>query len=79
MNKAVASGTNPVTWLVRRIAADLAECSYAQRRMLQLQTAPDRYVTDPDAAPENYDEFLFRTSGVLEHEASARARAHSRR
>ena len=73
--------------IIRRIArstADvIAECSYAQRRMTQLHLAGDRYVPDPDAAPETYAEFMFRTSGWLQHEPSAkvraaRARTHSR-
>jgi hypothetical protein len=46
----------------------------AQRLMLVLRNAPDRFVTDPGAAPDTYDEFLARTSGPLLHEASARRR-----
>jgi hypothetical protein len=68
--------------LAHTIAAVVAECNYAQRRMQQLQAAPDRYLTEPDAAPQDYAEFLFRTSGWLQHEPSARARgarAHGRR
>jgi hypothetical protein len=61
--------------LARRIAAVLAECRYAQRRMAVLRTAADKYSSQPDKAPDNYAEFLFRTSGVLLHEPSARARA----
>lgn len=64
--------------LARRICAVIAECNYAQRRMIELRTAPDRYLFDPDAAPATYAEFLYRTSGVLQHEPSARARARSR-
>ena len=63
--------------LARRIGAVIAECAYAQRRMAELATAPDRYFFEPDAAPETYAEFLYRTSGVLQHEPSARARARS--
>jgi len=61
--------------LARSTASVIAECSYAQRRMIQLRTAGDRYVPDPEAAPETYAEFMFRTSGWLQHEPSARARA----
>ena len=60
--------------LARRIAAVMAECAYAQRRMAELATAPDRYMLEPDAAPETYAEFLYRTSGVLRHEPTARTR-----
>jgi hypothetical protein len=60
--------------LSHRIADVIAECAYAQRRLMQLRTAPDRYLADPNTAPENYAEFVYRTSGWLEHEPSARDR-----
>src|SRR5258708_14702896 len=63
--------------LAHRIRAVIAECNYAQRRMAELATAPDRYLFKPDAAPENYAEFLYRTSGVLRHEPTARARSRA--
>jgi len=63
---------------VRRAAGKLAdavrEMHEAQRRMLVLQTAMDRYIEKPGAAPDTYDEFLVRTSGVLLHEPPARKR-----
>jgi hypothetical protein len=67
--------------LTRSITDCFAECAYAQRRIAQLRTSPDFYRLNPDAAPEDYAEFLFRTSGWLQHEPSAseRARAKSRR
>jgi hypothetical protein len=64
--------------LVRRAAGKLAdavrEMNEAQRLMLVLRNAPDRYVADPGAAPDTYGEFLARTSGPLLHEPSARQR-----
>jgi len=66
---------SPVRQIIRKVAALLAECAYAQRRMAELTTAPDRYLFDPDAPPDTYAEFLFRTSGVLRHEPPARVRA----
>jgi hypothetical protein len=61
---------------VRRVAGKLAdalrEMNDAQRRMLVLRTAPDRYIENPGAAPDTYAEFLARTSGLLLHEPSAR-------
>lgn len=64
---------------VRRVAGKLAdvvrEMREAQRLMLVLQTATDRYVENPGAAPDTYDEFLARTSGVLRHEPPARKRS----
>jgi hypothetical protein len=63
---------------VRRIAGKVAdavrEMNEAQRRTLVLRTATDRYLANPDAAPDTYDEFLLRTSGALLHEPRARQR-----
>jgi hypothetical protein len=63
---------------MRRVAGKLTdtvrEMHEAQRLMLVLQTAMDRHVKNPDAAPDTYDEFLARTSGVLLHEQPARKR-----
>jgi hypothetical protein len=68
---------------VRRIAGKLAdtvrEMNEAQRRMLVLRTATDRYIGNPSAAPDTYDEFLARTSGVLLHEPPARRRTRKAR
>ncbi len=68
---------------VRRAAGKLAdavrEMNEAQRLMLILQNAPDRYVADPGAAPDTYDEFVARTSGPLQHEPSATRRGRLRR
>ena len=62
----------------RRVAGKLAdtvrEMNEAQRLMLALRTATDRYAVHPDAAPGTYAEFVARTSGVLVHEPSARRR-----
>jgi hypothetical protein len=68
---------------VRRVAGKLADTVHemheAQRLLLALRTAPDRYVKNPDAAPDTYDEFLLRTSGALLHEPSARKRSRRAR
>jgi hypothetical protein len=64
--------------LARRLAAIIAECHYAQRRALALRIAPDSYLSDAAAAPDCYEDFLFRTSGPLLREPSARARAAGR-
>ena len=60
----------------RRVAGFVAECNYAQRRMQSLRTSPDVYLEDPDHAPDDYAEFLFRTSSALLHEPAAAGRAH---
>ncbi len=61
--------------IARRAASVVAECNSAQRRLTQLRLSADRYVPDSQHAPDSYREFLFRTSGMLRHEPSARARA----
>jgi hypothetical protein len=68
---------------VRRVAGKLAdtvrEMNEAQRLMLVMRTATDRYVERPHAAPDTYDEFLARTSGLLLHEPPARKRIRKAR
>jgi hypothetical protein len=59
----------------RRVREIFAECAHAQRRLAELTTSPDRYVFNPHAAPDTYEEFLYRTSGLLRHEPPARPRA----
>ena len=68
--------TRQITTLARRVADIVAECNYAQRRMTILMTAPDAYLTAAGEAPDNYTEFLFRTSGALLREPDASHRAH---
>ena len=62
----------------RRVADIVAECNYAQRRMLALRTSPDRYGADANKAPDTYAEFLFRASDAPLHEPAASGRAHGR-
>jgi hypothetical protein len=63
---------------VRRVAGKLAdtvrEMNEAQRLMLVMRPATDRYIERPHAAPDTYAEFLARTSGALLHEPPARKR-----
>ncbi len=67
----------------RRVAGKLAdavhEMNEAQRLMLALRTATDRYTENPGGAPDTYQEFLARTSGALLHEPTARKRARKAR
>lgn len=63
--------------LAARIAAIVAEMNYAQRRMLVLRSAQDRYLPRPDEPPASYADFLARTSGPLLHEPSAGRRARN--
>jgi hypothetical protein len=68
---------------VRRVAGKLAdtvhEMNEAQRLMLVMRTATDRYVERSHAAPDTYEEFLARTSGALPHEPPARKRIRKAR
>ena len=61
--------------IARWVADTMAECNEAQRRLMALRISPDSYAAEPDNGPDTYAEFLFRTSGPLSHEPSARHRA----
>ena len=74
----MATLTNALTRFGRGVADFVAECNYAQRRMLELRMTPDAYLPDRDRAPQTYAEFLFRTSGALLHEPAAAGRAQGR-
>ena len=67
--------TRQLTTLARRVAGFFAECNYAQRRVTMLRTSTDAYLTARNQAPDDYSEFLFRTSGTLLREPDARHRA----
>lgn len=60
--------------LIRKIGRGIEECWYAQRRLETLRTSPDMYSDRPNDAPDSFAEFMFRTSGPLLHEPSARQR-----
>ncbi len=72
---ALARPTTGLARIGRRIAGVFAECDYAQRRWFTVMTTPDSYLTNSDQAPDDYAEFLFRTSGSLMHEPTAADRA----
>ena len=72
----MAARTNALTRFGRRVADIVAECNYAQRRAFALRTTPDAFMADRDKAPDEYAEFLFRTSSALLHEPAAAGRAH---
>jgi len=63
--------------LARTVGSVIAECNDATRRMAELTRAPDRYAYHSRTAPDTYAEFLYRTSGPLIHEPTARARAQA--
>ena len=72
MSKAARS----VRQITRNLLAILTDSFYAQRKLTELRLAPEQYVFKPNAVPQTYAEFLYRTSGVLHHEPPARVRAH---
>jgi hypothetical protein len=72
----MAARTNALIRFGRRVAGLVAECNYAQRRVFALWTTPDAYLADRDKAPEDYAEFLYRTSSVLLREPAAAGRTH---
>ncbi len=68
----LARPTTGLARLGRRITCVLAETDYAQRRWFTVMTTPDSYLTSGgDQAPDDYAEFLFRSSGSLRHEPAA--------
>jgi hypothetical protein len=67
-----------ITRFASRVAQVLDDMRYAQRRLVVLAAAPDRFVTGSDQAPGDYAEFLFRTSGPLFSEPSAADRESGR-
>lgn len=67
--------TQSLVRAARRVKSVIAECNYAQRRLTTIITSVDRYMDDRNKAPDDYTEFLFRTSGVLVREPDAAHRA----
>lgn len=66
--------------LTYRVAATIEEMNYAQRRMVELRLALDGYMIEPGQAPDTYQEFLARTSGLpLLCEPAARDRGRGQR
>ena len=78
MSKTASQRIGRLRRLARKIGAAFAECNDATRLMTELNTAPDRYVFRPRTMPDTYAEFLYRTSGPMVHEPSARERAETR-
>ena len=66
--------SGPIRRLARNVSSFFSDWAYAQHRVFEVTTAPDRYMLNPDVAPDTYAEFLQRTSGVLHHEPPARCR-----
>jgi hypothetical protein len=60
--------------LAGKVVAVVAEMNEAQRRMVVLRAAQDRYLLNSNEGPSTYHEFLARTSGPLLHEPAASRR-----
>jgi hypothetical protein len=69
-----ACHSSAIRHIVSAVSGFLSDWAYAQHRLAEILTAPDRFRLDPDTPPETYAEFLHRTSGVLHHEPPALAR-----
>jgi hypothetical protein len=78
MNRTASQWAGVLRGLAHKVAAAHAEWNDASRMMTELTTSPDHYVFRPRTVPETYGEFLYRTSGPLVHEPSARHRAQAR-
>jgi hypothetical protein len=65
--------------MARRLGQFVRELNYWQRRKAVLAMAPDRYLMNPDKAPDTYREFLARTYAPLIREPSFKARLAGRR
>ena len=61
--------------VARRVGGVVAECNYAQHRLAEVLADPERYVLEPDRAPDSYRVFLLLTSRKLAHEPSAAERS----
>ena len=75
----VRRSARPLRQMARRVAQCLQELNYWQRRKAVLSQAPDRYLVNPDKAPDTYLEFLARTYAPLLREPSFKARLAGRR
>jgi hypothetical protein len=67
MNMTIARPGSAVTRFGRRIAGIVAECDYAQSRMVSLQETPGMYRSDADQAPAGYTGSLVRTAAGTRH------------
>jgi hypothetical protein len=60
--------------VARRISQIISECNAAHRLLTIRRLAYDSTLPEPNAAPDDYAEFLLRTRGPLLREPSARQR-----
>jgi hypothetical protein len=70
----MSNAASSVRQITDKLSAVLTDWAYAQHKLAELRLAPEQYVFKTNAPPQDYAEFLYRTSGVLHHEPSARAR-----
>jgi hypothetical protein len=77
MSKAIDSPSDLIRRLAHFISDTFADEIHAQRVLASTLGAPDHYVLRREAVPDTYAEFLYRTSGALLHEPTARRRAHA--
>jgi hypothetical protein len=73
------TSANPFMRVFRKVAAVVDDMNYATRLMSVRGVSYDQYLSQPNAAPETYEEFLVRSRGPRLREPTARARAAGRR
>jgi hypothetical protein len=67
MNMTISRPGSTVARFGRRIAGLVAECDYAQRRMVSLRDTPDMYQLDADLGRADYPGLQLRTPAVTRH------------
>jgi hypothetical protein len=67
-----ANGPTGIRRLADRIVHVASECYDATHRMTTLAGTPDRYLADPDRAPDTYAEFLLRMAGLAQRAPASR-------
>jgi hypothetical protein len=70
---------NPFIRIFRKVAAVVDDMNYATRLMSVRGVSYEQYLSQPNAAPETYEEFLLRSRGPRLREPTARARAAGRK
>jgi hypothetical protein len=67
MNMTISRPGRTVARFGRRIAGLVAECDYAQRRMVSLQDTPEMYQLGADHGPAEHPGLQLRTPAATRH------------
>ena len=71
---AISHFTHAMLRAFGRFGSALAEFQRQQNRLAAARLSYDAHMINPATPPQDYAEFLARTSGPLRHEPSARSR-----